>query len=289
MSTLAQTDTPLSRYISYVRAIPELSREEEVHLARRWVKRREPAAAEMLIRANLRHVASIASNYRRYGLPFADLIAEGNFGLVHAVSKFDPERGTRFVTYAGYWMRAFILNYVIRSWSMVGVGSGPFRSKLFFRLRRERARVVNLVGEGDAAEKMLAERMGETQERVVALINRLDARDVSLDAKVFQDGNAAMVDTLEADQLSQDDAMANRQLGDLLRSSVREALSQLDPRERFIVQVRMMADSDDALSLAEIGRRLGVSRERARQIEARAKRKLRSSLGQMQAEGGRAA
>lgn len=273
-----ENNSSLSRYIAYVRAISELSREEESEIARKWLRENDLAAAETLIRANLRYVVAIALTYRRYGLPLADLIAEGNFGLVHAVSKFNPERGTRFVTYAAYWVRAYMLNYVIRSWSMVGVGSGPLRSKLFFRLRRERARIANLVGDNDQAEKMLAERFGESQEKIMSLANRLEARDVSLDARLFDDGSVAMLDTLESDAPSQEDTVANRQSRDLIKTNLRAALTELDPRERFIVEVRMMADNDDALSLAEIGRRLGVSRERARQLEARAKRKLRERL-----------
>jgi len=268
----------LSKYIAHVRGIEELSREDEAEAAREWLENGDYSAAERMIRANLRYVVAIALTYRRYGLPLAELIAEGNFGLVHAVSKFNPERGTRFVTYAAYWIRAYMLNYVIRSWSMVGVGSGPLRSKLFFRLRRERARIANLVGDGEEATRILAERFGESQEKIVSLSNRLEARDVSLDARVFDDGSVAMLDTLESDAPSQEQTVADRQAHDRIRQSLHDALSELDPRERFIVEVRMMADTDDALSLAEIGRRLGVSRERARQLEARAKRKLRERL-----------
>jgi len=273
-----ENNSSLSKYIAYVRAISELSREDEGEIARRWLRENDLAAAETLIRANLRYVVAIALTYRRYGLPLADLIAEGNFGLVHAVGKFNPERGTRFVTYAAYWVRAYMLNYVIRSWSMVGVGSGPLRSKLFFRLRRERARIANLVGDNEEAAKMLAERFGESQEKIMSLANRLEARDVSLDARLFDDGSVAILDTLESDAPSQEETVANSQSRDIIKENLHAALTELDPRERFIVEVRMMADSDEALSLAEIGRRLGVSRERARQLEARAKRKLRERL-----------
>lgn len=273
-----ESNSSVSRYITYVRDIEQLSREEEGDVARKWLNEGDHVAADTLIRANLRYVVAIALTYRRYGLPLGDLIAEGNFGLVHAVSKFNPERGTRFVTYAAYWVRAYMLNYVIRSWSMVGVGSGPLRSKLFFRLRRERARISNLVGDNEEATRILAERFGETTEKIRSLANRLEARDVSLDARVFEDGTVAMVDTLEADEPSQEETVAHQESHDRVKESLRDALTELDPRERFIVEVRMMADVDDALSLAEIGRRLGVSRERARQLEARAKRKLREKL-----------
>lgn len=273
-----ESDSALARYIANVKDIPELSREEELALARQWIQNGDHAAAAKLVHANLRYVVAIAITYRRYGLSLADLIAEGNFGIVHAIRKFDPDRGTRFVTYAAYWIRAYILNFVIRSWSLVGVGSGPLRSKLFFRLRRERARIASLVGEGEAGNEMLAERFGAPAEKVLSMARRLEARDVSLDARVFDDGATTLVDTLEADGISQEEELADNQEQYQLRERLRVAVESLDPRERYIVEVRMMADDDDELSLAEIGRRLGVSRERARQLESRAKKKLRARL-----------
>src|SRR5882672_6205346 len=200
-----ENDTALSRYISAIKDIPELTREDEMRLARRWTRRGERAAATQLINANLRYVIAIALSYRRYGLSLAELIAEGNFGIVHAIRKFDPERGTRFVTYAAYWIRAYILNFVIRSWSLVGVGSGPLRSKLFFRLRRERARIASLVGEGEVGTALLAERFGAPAEKVLSMARRLEARDLSLDTKVFDDGQTTLVDTLESTAQSQEE------------------------------------------------------------------------------------
>ena len=268
----------ISRYIAHVRQIPESSREQEADLARAWRDRGDHDAAAKLALANLRHVVSIAISYRRYGIPLAELIAEGNFGVVHAIRKYDPDRGNRFVTYAAYWIRAYILNHVIHSWSLVGVGSGPLRSKMFFRLRRERARIAGLVGEGEEGDRMLAERFGAPAEKVLEMARRLEARDVSLDAKVFEDGARALVDTLVADEQDQEERFARAEEGALLREQLSEAVEVLDPRERYIVEARMMADPEEELSLAEIGRRLGVSRERARQLEARAKKKLRDRL-----------
>jgi len=268
----------VSRYIQRVRRVPELSREEEAELARAYRDHGDQRAAARLCLANLRHVVSIAIGYRRYGIPLADLIAEGNFGIVHAIRKYDPERGNRFVTYAAYWIRAYVLNHVIRSWSLVGVGSGPLRSKMFFRLRRERARIAGLVGEGEAGEKLLAERFGAPAEKVVAMARRLESRDVSLDAKVFDDGARSLVETLVAENDDQEVQLSRAEEGARLREVLVDAVRDLDPRERYIVEARMMADPEEELSLAEIGRRLGVSRERARQLEARAKKKLRERL-----------
>lgn len=216
----------------------------------------------------------------------SELIAEGNFGIVHALRKFEPERGNRFVTYAAYWIRAYILNYIIRSWSLVGVGSGALRSKMFFKLRRERVRVVNQLGEGEEAEKALAERLGLPREQVMAMLRRLEARDVSLDTRVYDDSATTLGDTLVSPDADQETQLASDELGDFAIDAVRAAVGQLDARERFIVEKRLLADASDELSLAEIGRRLGVSRERARQLEARAKRKLKLSITELSDSNG---
>lgn len=276
---MVQDDLSLSRYIASTREVPPLSREEEHELALKVRDTNDPRATDKLVKASLRYVVAIALTYRRYGLRLGDLVAEGNVGLVTAVRKFDPDRGTRFVTYAAYWIRAFMLNFVIKSWSMVGTGSGPLRSRLFFRLRRERARVTNLYPEGELALENLAERIGITTEKLGEMLQRLDAHDVSLDQLSLQDGHATAVDLLPDPREPQDETVQSHEVAALLGGRVRGAVDRLDTRERYIVERRMMADEE--MSLAEIGRQLGVSRERARQLEARAKKKLRKSLGDL--------
>ena len=279
-------DPTISKYIAKVQGYPQLSREAEFELAKAWLDRADSAAADKLVRAHLRYVVAIALKYRRYGVPLSELIAEGNFGVVHALKKFQPDRGNRFVTYAAYWIRAYILNYVIRSWSLVGAGSGALRSKMFFRLRREKVRVLNLVGDGDDADELLATRLGLTKDQVQAMLRRLESRDVSLDSKVFDDSATSLVDTLVAPGQDQEQTLATSGLHDKLRGAVSDAVKELDERERFIVENRLMADPEDELSLAELGRRLGVSRERARQLEARAKKKLKGRLEALSADVG---
>ncbi len=274
-------DAALSRYISTVHKYPKLDRAAELTLTRRWVKNQDPAAAEELVRAHLRYVVAIALKYRRYGVPISELVAEGNFGLVHALKKFEPERGNRFVTYAAYWIRAYVLNYVIRSWSLVGVGSGALRSKLFFKLRRERVRVMNLLGDKDKADEALAIQFKVPKEQLVKMVRRLESRDVSLDSQVFDDSATTLVDTLVSPDPSQEHGVLKDQRQTMVKRTVRTALEVLDPREKFIVERRLLADDEDELSLAELGRRLGVSRERARQLEERAKRKLRSKISEI--------
>ena len=282
-------DPALSRYMTMVQKLPKLTREDELELCKQWQNHADTKARDKLVRCHLRYVVAIALKYRRYGLPLSELIAEGNFGIVHALSKFEPDRGNRFVTYAAYWIRAYILNYIIRSWSLVGVGSGALRSKMFFKLRREKVRISNLVGEGEQADEMLAERFNVSREQIVAMVRRLEARDVSLDAKVFDDAVTSLVDTLASTDMDQEEIYANSQDNHRVSDVVNTALLVLDKRERYIVEHRLMADSEEEVSLAEIGRRLGVSRERARQLEARAKRKLKQKIfelsGTMSLEG----
>jgi RNA polymerase sigma-32 factor len=269
----------LPHYIARVQAIQPLSREEEYELACRVrAPDGDAEAARKLVEANLRYVVAIALSYRRYGVRLADLISEGNVGLMIALKKFDPARGTRFVTYAAHWIRAYVLDHVIRAWSIVGVGAGPLRSKVFFRLRREKAKILASTSDSMEANERLAERFGTTSDKIALLANRLEARDVSLDAKVFDDGAATVLDTVPGAGPSQEEQYLSHERSSSVHACVREAVEKLDPRERFIVEVRMMADRADELSLAEIGRRLGVSRERARQLEARAKQKLRRHL-----------
>jgi RNA polymerase sigma-32 factor len=283
-----EIDPSLSRYITTVHHYPKLTREEERVLADRWVKHQDPRAAEALLRAHLRYVVAIALKYRRYGVPLSELIAEGNFGAVHALRKFEPERGHRFVTYAAYWIRAYVLGYVIRSWSLVGVGSGALRSKLFFKLRRERARIMNLLGDEERADEALAEKFGVPVPQIAIMLRRLETRDLSLDTKVFDDAPTSLVDTLASPDNDQETDLVADERQKVVKATVRLAVQDLDTRERYIVENRMLADSEDELSLAEIGRRLGVSRERARQLEERAKKKLRHRITELtRAAGGK--
>jgi len=275
VASSATYDPSLSRYIARVRRIPTLSREDEHELAVR-LHQGDRAAAHRLVEANLRYVVAVAVQYRRYGIRVGDLVAEGNLGLMMAVSKFDPERGTRFVTYAGYWIRAYMLDLVVRSSTMVGAGSGPLRSKIFFRLRRERAKVANLVEDSDERDEILAAKFNVTKQSMQDMTRRLDARDVSLDAQVFGDSGLSLLDTLPGEALPQDEQYVDAERGKAVRELLSDALDGLDRRERYIVERRIMAEEE--MSLADIGRELGVSRERARQLEARAKKKLQRQL-----------
>jgi RNA polymerase sigma-32 factor len=271
----------LRAYIQRVNAAETLSREEELELFERYRSAGDARAKEALIGAHLRYVVAIALKYRRYRVPLDELVAEGNLGVAYAISKFDPAHGTRFVTYASYWVRAHILNHIIRSFSMVGVGSGALRSKLFFKLRRERARLRNLVADEQQAMQRLAERVGLPEAKVVQMVRRLETRDVSLDATFSDENTATLLDTLVSPGVSQEHELSELESRVEMKRVVDDALARLDERERFIAEHRLMAHGEDELSLAEIGRRLGVSRERARQLENRAKKKLKARIQEL--------
>jgi RNA polymerase sigma-32 factor len=275
------TELQLTRYTSLAKDYAPLSREEETQLAIAWRDHQDAAAADKLVRSHLRYVVATAAKYRRYGVPMNELIAEGNFGLVHALRKFEPQRGFRFVTYAAYWIRAYVLNHVIRSWSLVGSGSGALRSKMFFRLRRERVRLANLLDGREEVEAALAEQLKVSRPQLEGMLRRLESRDMSLDAKVFDDSAGTLVDTLVAPGESQEQSLSDTQTHSHLKQVVQTAVAQLDARERYIVEARLIADAEERMSLADIGRALGVSRERARQLESRAKLKLRNQLVSM--------
>ncbi|MCC7541575.1 MAG: sigma-70 family RNA polymerase sigma factor [Deltaproteobacteria bacterium] len=271
-------DPALSRYIALVRSLPLLDRDTE-HALAVAARGGDRDAAERLVRANLRYVVSIALSYRRYSVPVSDLVSEGNLGLMIAVSRFDPDRGTRFVTYAAYWIRAYVLNAIIRAWSLVGGGSGALRSKLFFRLRRERARFANLLGTGAEALEAMARSMGLDATKVEEMTRRLDARDLSLSTPLSDGSAATLQDVLESVEESQEAQLLVQERDHRVRGRLAVALASLDARERWIVEVRLM--SDEEMSLADIGRKLGVSRERARQLESRAKTKLQKMLSDL--------
>jgi RNA polymerase sigma-32 factor len=270
------SEDSVARYVARALREQPLEREEELALFRRFREDGDASAAETLTRAHLRHVVMIAQKYGRYGLRPAELIAEGNFGLVHALGKFDMSRGYRFMTYARHWIRAYVIDYVLRTWSLVRNGSGALRSKLFFRLRRERMRLVNVLGEGEATDRLLAERLDVSESELASMLGRLDGRDLSIDMPL-PDGSPSLAERLPA-QDDQEQMLSQLETRRMLEGTVRAAVGKLDDRERFIVENRLMADREEELSLAEMGRRLGVSRERARQLEQRAKKKLRGQI-----------
>ncbi len=262
--------TGLTQYIRTVRSIPKLSRTAELELATEWTKNRNRQAADQLLSAHLRYVVAIVIGFKRYQVPLEDLVAEGNLGLLQAIEKFEPSRGFRFVTYATFWIRARMVEAVLRNWSIVRGGSPALRSKSFFRLRRERARLTGLLGEGPEARAALAKSMKLKPDQLDEMLARIDGTDVSLDAPLHIDGSATLVGTLPSTASSQEEVFERRQRHELDRELVEVTMRELDPRERLIIESRVMADPDDARSLSDLGAEMGISRERVRQLESRA-------------------
>ncbi len=284
-SSTSSGEAQLRRYMARANSYPRPDRARELDLARRWKASGDRAAADELARSHLRYALAVALKYRGYGLPVLELVAEGNAGIAVALTRFEPERGLRFVTYASYWIRAYIIDYVLRFRSIVGGGLGALRSRVFFNLRRERARIAGRIGDPEEVERLLAQHMKTSPENVAAMLQRLDNHDLSLDSVEIDrtPGLGHALSTTEA----QDDLLDERQRESRVRETVQRAVSELDDRDRFIAEHRLMAAPEDELSLAEIGRRLGVSRERARQLETRVKQRLRARITGICKDAGR--
>lgn len=270
-------DTHTHRYISLANAMPRLTLERELELARAWQEEGNRAAADTLIRANMRYVIPHALRYRRQGPTLSDLISQGNLALMSALDRFEPSRGLRFITYANHWIRAEMLALVLSSRSMVGGGRGHQRGRYVFKLQREHAHLTGKLGSRDEVCAILGQRFGRPTAEIADILARLERRDGSLDAPGGESGGT-LADTLASDMEPHDERVELSDLRSELRGAVAEATVDLDERERFIVEHRLMADVETRQSLVDIGKRFGVSRERARQIEARLKDKLRKRL-----------
>ena len=268
-TTLPVVDSGLSAYLREIRALPMLTLDEEQDLAKRWVDHQDTQAAHRLVTSHLRLVAKIALGYRHYGLPVADLISEGNLGLMRAVKKFDPERGVRLATYALWWIKASLNEYVLNSWSMVRMGTLSAQKKLFFNLRRIKAK-LSIMDAGDmspANVQAIATELDVPKDDVIAMNRRMIARDTSLNVPVGENG-IEIQNLIVDSQPNQETALAQSEELGLGNTLIAQALDQLDERERDIFVQRRLSDAPPTLE--ELGAQFGVSRERIRQIEAKA-------------------
>jgi RNA polymerase sigma-32 factor len=270
----------LDAYLAEIRRIPLLTVDGEQELARRF-RDGDLRAGHQLVVANLRFVVKVAFEYRSYGLRVPDLIQEGNIGLMRAVQKFDPDKQIRLISYAVWWIRAYMQNHILRSWSMVKLGTTQAQRKIFFslaRARRELARDHDEAGDIDLIAASLCVKPSEVEEMSV----RLDRRDQSLDQPIGDDGATSHGDRLAADAPSAHDELAAVERQQRVGAGVQSALARLDERERFIIERRMMVEPP--MSLRALGEHFGFSRERARQLELRATEKLRLELAGLEAE-----
>ncbi|MBT8495258.1 MAG: sigma-70 family RNA polymerase sigma factor [Deltaproteobacteria bacterium] len=264
-------------YVSEVQSAPRLSREDELELASRY-RDGDSDAGERLVAAHLRFVISMARKYRGYRVPFADLVGEGSLGVLEALRRFEPERGLRFLTYARHWIRAYMLAFVLKQWSIVDMGTSATQSKLFFKLQSEHARLVaELGGEDPAIAGVLARQFGTTESHVEHTLARLRGRDASLDAPLKSDGATTFGELLPAASDSQEERALAAERQALVQEAVARIWDRLGEREQTIVRERLLG-GDDAKSLAQLGRDMGVTRERVRQIESSIKDSIRREL-----------
>jgi RNA polymerase sigma-32 factor len=269
----AVTDN-LSHYFTQINRYPVLSPEEEFVLAVRYKEQEDPEVAHQLITANLRFVVKVALEYRGYGFKLLDIIQEGNIGLMVALKKFDPHKGYRFISYAIWWIRAYIQNFIIRSWSLVKIGTTQIQKKLFYKM----GKIKGLAHEEHQDEKIeeLAKELKVSSADIEEMQKRFAGRDLSLDAKLDMDQGISFLDFLPDHAPNQENLLGEREADVGLRNEVGEALDDLSERERFIVRHRIMAD--EPMTLQELGDIFAISRERVRQVEAEALKKLKDKL-----------
>ena len=271
-------ESGLSRYLEEIRRFPMLEPQKEYMLAKRWREHGDRDAAHKLVTSHLRLVAKIAMGYRGYGLPISEVISEGNVGLMQAVKRFEPEKGFRLATYAMWWIKAAIQEYILRSWSLVKMGTTANQKKLFFNLRKAKSK-ISALEEGDLRPdqvKLIAKRLGVTEQDVVDMNRRLGG-DVSLNAPIREDGDSGeWQDWLVDDVSDQETRLAESEESDNRRKALGDALSVLNDRERRIFEARRLAD--DPITLEDLAAEFGVSRERVRQIEVRAFEKVQKAV-----------
>ncbi|MGI4879110.1 MAG: RNA polymerase sigma factor RpoH [Janthinobacterium lividum] len=269
----------LNRYLSEIRKFPLLAPEQEYMLAKRWAEHQDPEAAAKLVTSHLRLVAKIAMGYRGYGLPVAELISEGNIGLMQGVKKFDAERGFRLATYAMWWIRASIQEFILRSWSLVKIGTTANQKKLFFNLRRMKGK-INAMEDGDmkpADVTKIATTLGVTETEVISMNRRMAmGGDTSLNAPLREEGEGEWQDWLTDTGPIQDEIVANEQEKTQRHELLVDAMSDLNDREKHILTQRRLID--DPETLEELSQQYGISRERVRQIEVRAFDKLQRAM-----------
>ena len=278
--SIMSPDGGLSRYLTEIRKFPMLARDEEFMLAKRWREHEDPQAAHRMVTSHLRLVAKIAMGYRGYGLPIGEVISEGNVGLMQAVKKFEPDKGFRLATYAMWWIRASIQEYILRSWSLVKMGTTAAQKKLFFNLRKAKSEIAALQ-EGDLHPdqvSQIATKLGVLDAEVISMNRRLSGGgDASLNVPMRSDGEMEWQDWLSDDeQVSQETALAASEEAGIRSSLLQDAMAELNERERHILTERRL--KDEPTTLEDLATHYGVSRERVRQIEVRAFEKLQKAI-----------
>jgi len=268
----------LSSYMEQIKKFPLLEAKEEYMLAKAWKNQGDVKAAHKLVTSHLRLVAKIASGYRGYGLPLSDLISEGNIGMMHAVKRFEPEKGFRLATYAMWWIKASIQEYILRSWSLVKIGTTAAQKKLFFNLKKIKSK-ISAIEDGDLTPDQvdkIATELSVPHKEVISMNRRISGSDYSLNSPVTDDSSGEWQDWLEDDTQNQEASFADTEEYLIKKNILSDSLEYLNERERDIISERQL--SENPLTLEELSNRYGVSRERIRQIEAKAFEKLQTKM-----------
>ena len=268
----------LASYMEQIKKFPLLEAKEEYMLAKAWKNQGDVKAAHKLVTSHLRLVAKIASGYRGYGLPLSDLISEGNIGMMHAVKRFEPEKGFRLATYAMWWIKASIQEYILRSWSLVKIGTTAAQKKLFFNLKKIKSK-ISAIEDGDLTPDQvdkIATELSVPHKEVISMNRRISGSDYSLNSPVTDDSSGEWQDWLEDDTQNQEASFADTEEYLIKKNILSDSLEYLNERERDIISERQL--SENPLTLEELSKRYGVSRERIRQIEARAFEKLQTKM-----------
>lgn len=271
----------LEKYLQEINSYPLLKSDEEERLARLWVQENDLDAAQKLTTSNLRFVVKVSYEYRRYGIKLADLIQEGNIGLIMAIKKFDPDRGVRLISYAVWWIRAQIQNYILQSWRLVKIGTTQAQRKLFYKLEKTKRMLARLHGGAENVQrKDVAAALNVKESLVEEMEQRLGAQEMSLDGRFQMDGEEgrSLAEVLPDDGPSPEEQIGESEYMEMRKHSLYQALDRLSDRERLIIRRRRLIDEPQTLS--EIGKHLNITRERVRQLEARALRKLRTFLSE---------
>ena len=275
MSNLPVVKNSLESYLTQINQFPLLTKEEEHDLAVRYRKNNDIDAAHKLITSNLRFVVKVAFEYKSYGVKLADLIQEGNIGLMMAVKKFNPDKGYRFISYAIWWIRAYIQNFIIKTWSLVKIGTTQAQKKLFYKIGKVR-KALESDRENEKRYEALAHHLEVAKEDIIEMEQRMSARDLSLDTPFDEDHELTHLDLLREDSFNQEEALSQEQEKKVREREVQNAMKHLSEKEAYVIKNRIMADSP--LTLQEIGDHLKLSRERVRQIESEALKKLKKEI-----------
>lgn len=269
------TNDPLVLYLNEIRKYPVLSREEETEIAKKYYENKDPQAAEILVKSNLRFVVKVAAEYSKFGSKMIDLIQEGNVGLLHALKEFNPYKGTRLITYAVWWIRGYIQEYLMKQYSMVKIGTTQNQRKLFYQLQKQKKFLDSINAKPDYA--LLSHQLGIPENEVVEMAQRMSGRDVSLDKPIEDNSSASLIDFQKtANGTDLDDVIDKENQLAFLKSKVEELRPELSDKEKIILDERIL--NDEPLTLQEIGEKYKITREAVRQVEARLIKKIKSKM-----------